>query len=332
MYRIIHLLTLGLFSICIVRQGEVRIIERRGRFSRVAGPGINFLWSLWGAGEVVGGYALSHVVRAPDGRTFVQPRRGVEVIPTRTQVDDYPSESVITKDNLTISIDAVVYYRVFDPEKAIYEVQDYVGAVQKLVQSALRDQVAQYDLDDLLTSRDTINSALRKALDEATDPWGIKVDRVELKDIDLGAFGRVLAEQRAAETRRRTEITEAEGQKRSAILRAEGERESAVLEARGKKESSILAAEAAREAVILKADAEAQAILRVREAEAQGFKILGETFAGNTANEEILRVLEIQKAEATAERLASGQATKMFLPADINNLFGLIQSRGGGAS
>jgi regulator of protease activity HflC (stomatin/prohibitin superfamily) len=332
MYRVIQLLTLGLFSVVIVRQGEVRVIERRGRFSRVAGPGINFLWSLWGAGEVVGGFSISHVIKGPDGRTHVQPRRGVTTIPTRTQVDDYPSESVITKDNLTINIDAVVYYRVFDPNKAIYEVQDYVGAVQKLVQSALRDQVAQYDLDDLLTGRDKINNALRTVLDEATDPWGIKVDRVELKDIDLGAFGKVLAEQRAAETRRRTEITEAEGQKRSAILRAEGERESAVLEARGKKESAILAAEASAEGAILKADAEAQAILRVREAEAQGFDTLAASFAGKSTNAEVLRVLEIQKAELTAGRLAAGPATKIFLPADISNLFGLIRPRGDGAA
>ncbi len=296
----------------------------------MAGPGINFLWSLWGAGEVVGGYTISHVIKGADGRTYVQPRRGVDTIPTRTQVDDYPSESVITKDNLTINIDAVVYYRIFDATKAIYEVQDYVGAVQKLVQSALRDQVAQYDLDDLLTSRDKINNSLRTVLDEATGPWGIKVDRVELKDIDLGPFGKVLAEQRAAETRRRTEITEAEGQKRSAILRAEGERESAVLEARGKKESAILAAEAASEGVILKADAEAQAILRVRDAEAHGFKVLAEAFENRSTNSEVLRVLELQKAEATAERIASGSATKVYLPADIGNLFGLIRPRGDG--
>ena len=135
-----------------------------------------------------------------------------------------------------------------------------------------------------------------------------------------------------SEGSRQSNITEAEGQKRSAILRAEGERESAVLEARGKKESSILAAEAAQQAVILRADAEAQSILRVREAEATGFRILGETFTNNPANHEILRVLEIQKAESTAEALARGPATKFFLPADITNLFGLIRSRGDGAS
>jgi regulator of protease activity HflC (stomatin/prohibitin superfamily) len=337
MYKLIELLTLGLFQLCIVRQGEVRVIERRGRFSRVAGPGVNLLVSLWGAGEVVGRFNISQVVRDANGRSIIQPRTGVEVISMRMQVDDYPSESVITRDKATVQIDAVVYYRITEPDKAVYNVSDYASALQKLVQSALRDECGKYELDDLLTSRDAINNALRVTLDEATDPWGIKVDRVELKDIDLGEFGRILAEQRAAETRRRTEITDAEGAKRAAVLRAEGHAESAVRAAEGEKqavilraqaerESTILRAQADREATILHADAEANSILKVRQAEAQGFAMLKQVLNGQHSDE-VLRVLELQTAAQTGQKLADGQATKFFLPAELNNLFGFATPR-----
>lgn len=337
MYKLIELFTMGFLQLCIVRQAEVRIIEKRGQFHRVAGPGVNLLFSLWGAGETVGKFNISRVIRDEHGRSKIQARTGVDVIDMRTQVDDYPSESVITKDNATVFIDAVVYYQILDAERAVYAVQDYVVALQKLVQSALRDECGKYDLDDLLTSRDAINTALRISLDEATDPWGIKVSRVELKDIDLGAFGKILAEQRAAETKRRTEITEAEGEKRAAILKAEGQSEAAVRAAEGEKQAAILRAEAAKDAIILKAEAdqraivlraeaEAQAILRVRQAEAQGFSMLQQVLHKDQSDP-VLRVLEIQKAAETGEKLAEGNATKVFLPAGLNDLFGLATSK-----
>lgn len=338
MYKLIQLFTAGLFDLVVVRQGEVRIIEKRGKFMRVAEPGITFLLALWGAGETVGKFTISEVARGGDGRSYIRPRSGVTAISLRTQVDDYPSESVITKDNATVFIDAVVYYRIFDAKKAVYEVQDYVAALQKLVQSALRDECGKYELDELLTSRDQINSALKLSLDEATDPWGIKVDRVELKDIDLGAFGQILAEQRAAETKRRTEITEAEGEKEAAILRSEGraaasiksaeaEKQAAILRAEAQKQASILAAEAHKHSRVLSAEAEAEAILRVRQAEAQGFQMLQAVFQNNTASGEVLRVLELQKGAELGARLADGQATKVFLPADVNDLFGMVKKK-----
>lgn len=327
MLQLVELLFLGLIQFCIVRQGEVRIIEARGKFSRVAGPGIHILTKLWGWGEYVGRFNISELIPDKDGQTYLRRRSGVELIPLRMQVDDYPKESVITKDNATIAIDAVVYYRLFDPEKAVYQVDDFVASLQKLVQSALRDECGKYDLDDLLTSREKINNQLRIALDEATDPWGIKVERVEIKDIDLGTFGKILAEQRAAETKRRTEITEAEGHKRALVLRSEGEREAAVLSAEGAKTAMVLRAEAEKQATILQADAQAEAMLKLREAEARGFALLKQVFDGQESGEQILRVLAMQRAREVSAEMAKGEATKIFLPADIQNLFGLVGRR-----
>lgn len=323
MLKLMELFTLGLLEFCIVRQGEVKIIERRGKFVRVAMPGVAMLVTMWGYGDTVGKFTLSKVVQTEDGPRLL-PRPNVQTISTRMQVDDYPKESIITRDNATVFIDAVVYYMVANPEKAVYQVEDYVAALQKLVQSALRDECGKYELDELLTSRDKINQALRLSLDEATDPWGIKVDRVELKDIDLGDFGRILAEQRATETRRRTAVTEAEGEKRAQILRAEGLNESTILEAEARKQATVLQAQAEREARLLQADAEAQALIQQRKAEAEGFRMLRQVFAdGSSESRQLLQVLQVLKASEVAGQLANGQATKLFLPSDIQNLFGL---------
>jgi len=320
-----ELFTLGLIEFCIVRQGEVKIIERRGKFVRVATPGVSLLTTMWGYGDTIGRFTLSRVVNTERGPMLMQ-QRNVQSISTKMQVDDYPKESIITRDNATVFIDAVVYYKVMDPERAVYQVEDYVAALQKLVQSALRDECGKYELDELLTSRDQINSALRVSLDDATDPWGIKVDRVELKDIDLAEFGKILAEQRATETRRRTAVTEAEGEKRAQILRAEGLNESAVLEAQARKTSTVLQAEAEREAKLLRAEAEALALVKQRKAEAEGFEMLKSVFAdGSAESTQLIEVLRVLKASELGGQLAQGQATKMFLPADIQTLFGLVE-------
>jgi regulator of protease activity HflC (stomatin/prohibitin superfamily) len=321
--KLFELFTLGLLQFCVVRQGEVKIIERRGKFIRVAQPGVSWLLTLWGYGEAVGTFNFSKVVPTDDGpRLLLQ--RGVATISTRMQVDDYPKESIITRDNATVFIDAVVYYMLADPAKAVYQVEDYVAALQKLVQSALRDECGKYELDELLTSRDRINTALRNSLDAATDPWGIKVDRVELKDIDLGEFGKILAEQRATETRRRTAITEAEGEKRAQILRAEGLNESTVLEAEARKKSTVLNAQANAESRSIEAEAEALALVKQREAEARGFQMLKDVFAdGSGGADQLIEVLHLLKAAEVAGKLSEGHATKLFLPADIKSLFGL---------
>lgn len=325
MAGLIELLTLGLIQFAVVRQGEVRIIERRGKFARIANPGVAILITMWGWGETIGKFSISQLRPDPSGRVHVVSRPAVAAIPMRMQVDDYPKESVITRDNATVFIDAVVYYRIMEPEKAVYVIADYVAALQKLVQSALRDECGKYELDALLTSRDRINSQLRVVLDEATDPWGIKVERVEIKDIDLGEFGHILAEQRAAETKRRTEITEAEGKKRASILRAEGQSESAVTAAKGEKEATILRAEAAKHAAILAAEAQAEALLKMRQAEAQGFELLSQALGDGSQAAPVLQLLQLQKASEVGVALANGQATKVFLPADVSTLFGLAE-------
>ncbi|MFT4979987.1 MAG: regulator of protease activity HflC (stomatin/prohibitin superfamily) [Myxococcota bacterium] len=324
---IIELFTLGAVQFTVVRQGEVRIIENRGKFRTVAQPGPLLLFSLWGLGDTIGRFTISQLARNDHGTIQLIPRRNVEIISTRMQVDDYPKESVISRDNATIFIDAVVYYRVMDPKQAVYEVQDYVSALQKLVQSALRDECGKYELDELLVSRDQINSRLRVVMDEATDPWGIKVDRVEIKDIDLGSFGKILAEQRQAETRRRTEITEAEGKKRAEILRAEGAAEARLLNARSEKEATVLHAEGAKTSQILAAEAEANATLKIRQAESEGFLMLQKSLNEGQQTERMLRLLQIQKSAEAASALAAGSATKIYLPADVTNLFGLIKGK-----
>lgn len=323
MTNLIELFTLGLLQFCIVRQGELRIIERRGKFARVARPGVTWLLSMWGAGEKIGRFRISRIAQDDNGRMRLIPQM-VDVISARTQVDDYPKESVITRDKATVDIDAVVYYQVVDPERAVYQVQDYVSALQKLVQSALRDECGKYELDELLVSRDTINQALRAQLDQATDPWGIKVDRVELKDIDLGAFGNILAEQRATETRRRTAITEAEGLKRAKILEAEGANESAVLFAEAEKKAMVLRAEGQRAASVLAAEAEAEALVKTREAEARGYEMLRKVFKQDGGGD-LMRALKLIKAAEVGESLANGKATKLILPADVSRLFGLVE-------
>jgi len=332
MIDLISLVTFGAVQFCVVRQGEVRVIERRGKFARVAEPGVQLLFSMWGWGDTIGRFRISEVARDKTGQTVVLPKNNVEVISMRMQVDDYPKESVITRDNATVNIDAVVYYRIFDPKLAVYSVNDYVAALQKLVQSALRDECGKYELDQLLVSRDDINQALRRSLDIATDPWGIKVDRVEIKDIDLGTFGHILAEQRAAETKRRTDITEAEGKKRAAILRAEGEKEAAVLSATGAAEALILRAESEKRATILGAEAEAESTLKLRHAEAQGYMMLRKVFDGSPEAKDALRVMELQKAAELGARMADGQATKIYLPAELSGLFGLASRLGASAN
>jgi regulator of protease activity HflC (stomatin/prohibitin superfamily) len=335
MSSLFEILSLGLLQFAVVRQGEVRIIERRGKFARVAQPGVAVLLALWGYGETIGKFRISELRHDAAGRVFLAVRNAVEVIPMRMQVDDYPKESIITRDNATVFIDAVVYYRVVDPRMAVYEVRDFVAALQKLVQSALRDECGKYELDELLVSRERINTALRVQLDGATDPWGIRVDRVEIKDIDLGEFGQILAEQRAAETRRRTEITQAEGHKRALILRAEGDQEAAILSAKGRREATILQAEAEKEASILKAQAEkaaailaaeaqAESTMRLREAEARGFAMLQGVLGNDVITQRMLRVLELQQAGEVGARLADGRATKIIVPNKLEGVFGMV--------
>lgn len=237
----------------------------------------------------------------------------------KEKVADFPPQPVITKDNVTMQIDAVVYYQITDPKLYTYGVERPMAAIENLTATTLRNIIGDLELDETLTSRDTINGKMRTILDEATDPWGIKVNRVELKNIMPPAeIQDSMEKQMKAERERRESILRAEGEKRSAILISEGNKASAILEAEGKKQSAILAAEAKKEAMIREAEGEAEAILQVQHATAEGLKLLREA----APNKEVLSLKSLE----ALEKVADGKATKIIIPSEIQGLAGLAVS------
>ena len=237
----------------------------------------------------------------------------------KEQVVDFAPQPVITKDNVTMRIDTVVFYQITDPKLYCYGVQNPIMAIENLTATTLRNIIGELELDESLTSREIINAKMRSTLDVATDPWGIKVNRVELKNIiPPAAIQDAMEKQMKAERERRESILIAEGEKRSAILRAEGHKESAILDAQADKEARILRAEAAREAKIREAEGEAQAILKIQQANADGIRFLRE--AG--ADEAVLRIKSLE----AFEKAANGQATKIIIPSEIQGMAGLAKS------
>jgi regulator of protease activity HflC (stomatin/prohibitin superfamily) len=237
----------------------------------------------------------------------------------KEQVVDFPPQPVITKDNVTMQIDTVVYYQITDPKAYTYGVSHPIAAIENLTATTLRNIIGDLELDETLTSRDTINTKMRSILDEATDPWGIKVNRVELKNILPPAeIQDAMEKQMKAERERRESILRAEGEKKSTILVAEGNKESEILKAEAEKRSMILRAEARREAAIREAEGEAEAILKVQNATAEGLKML-------KAAETDQAVLTLKSFEAL-EKVADGQATKIIIPSEIQGLAGLAAS------
>lgn len=247
----------------VVPQSETRVIERLGRFHSVLSPGLNFIIPFVDRPKTIYTRAI---------QTFVSGRVGVrmsatQVIDLREQVYDFPSQQVITRDNVTTEINALLYFQITDPKKAVYEIDNLPNAIEKLTQTSLRNVIGELELDETLTSRDTINSRLQGILDDATNKWGVKVNRVELQDITPPESVRVAMEkQMQAERNRRAEILNAEGEKQSVILRSEGEKTSKINQAEARKQSEILRAEGEARAIILNAQAEAEAIRRVQEA------------------------------------------------------------------
>ena len=236
----------------------------------------------------------------------------------KEQVADFPPQPVITKDNVTMRIDTVVFYQITDPKLYAYGVENPMMAIENLTATTLRNIIGELELDQTLTSRETINGKMRSLLDVATDPWGIKVNRVELKNImPPAAIQEAMEKQMKAERERREAILRAEGEKKSAILVAEGNKESAILEAEAEKEAAILRAEAKKEATIREAEGQAEAILRVQNANAEGLKLLNEANP-NTA------VLQLKSLEAFA-KAADGQATKIIIPSEIQGIAGLAK-------
>ena len=234
-------------------------------------------------------------------------------------VADFPPQAVITKDNVTMQIDTVIYLQITDPKLYVYGVDNPIRAIENLTATTLRNIIGELELDQTLTSRDVINTKMRSILDEATDPWGIKINRVELKNImPPKEIQDSMEKQMKAERERREKILQAEGDKRSAVLVAEGEKESTILRAQAAKEAAILQAEAAKEAMIRKAEGEAEAIRKVQAATAEGIKML------NEANPE-QAVIAIKGLEAF-EKAADGKATKIIIPSEIQSLAGLATS------
>ncbi len=277
-------------NIIIVQQSKAFVIERLGAFQAV-----------WGVGLHVKIPFLDKIARR---------------VSLKEQVLDYPPQPVITKDNVTMQIDTVVYFQITDPKLYTYGVEHPMMAMENLTATTLRNIIGDLELDQTLTSRDLINTQMRAILDEATDPWGIKVNRVELKNIlPPQDIQNSMEKQMKAERDRRQAILQAEGQKKSAILLAEGERESAILRADAEKQAAILRAEAEQQAAILKADGEAQAILAVQKALADSLALLNE----KAPNDQVLKLKSIQ----AMEKVADGKATKIIIPSQMQGLVGL---------
>ena len=287
---VILALVIIISNIAVVQQSRAYVVERLGAFHSVWGVGMHF--------------------KVP----FID--RVARKVSLKEQVLDYPPQPVITKDNVTMQIDTVVYFQITDPKLYCYGVEQPMMAMETLTATTLRNIIGDLELDQTLTSRDVVNTKMRSILDEATDPWGIKVNRVELKNILPPAdIQNSMEKQMKAERDRRQSILQAEGQKKSAILIAEGEKESAILRASAEKEAAILKAEAEKQAAILKADGEAQAIRSVQQALADSLEMLNE----KAPSDSVLRL----KAIEAMQKVADGQATKIIIPSEMQGLVGL---------
>ena len=244
--------------------------------------------------------------------------RIAKIVSLKEQVVDFKPQPVITKDNVTMQIDTVVFYQITDPKLYTYGVESPISAIENLTATTLRNIIGELELDSTLTSRDTINAKIRVILDEATDPWGIKVNRVELKNIiPPREIQDAMEKQMKAERERRESILRAEGEKQSRILVAEGHKESKILEAEAEKQSAILHAEAVKEAKVREAEGEAEAIIKVQQATADAIKLLNEADANDA-------VVKLKALEAFA-KVADGQATKIIIPSEIQGLAGLAE-------
>ena len=287
---VLVLILLVVSNIVIVQPSRAYVIERLGAFDQVWGVGIHF--------------------KIP----FFQ--RIARRVSLKEQVLDYPPQPVITKDNVTMQIDTVVYFQITDPKLYTYGVEQPMAAMETLTATTLRNIIGDLELDQTLTSRDVVNTKMRAILDVATDPWGIKVNRVELKNILPPAdIQNSMEKQMKAERDRRQAILQAEGKRKSAILIAEGEKEAAILQASAEKEAAILRAEAEKQAAILKAAGEAEAIREVQQALADSLRMLNEA----APNDSVLKL----KAIEAMQKVADGQATKIIIPSELQGLVGL---------
>ncbi len=290
---IVILLGILASNIKVVQQSKAVVIERLGAFRAVWGVGLH--------------------LKVP----FIE--RVAKTVSLKEQVVDFDPQPVITKDNVTMQIDTVIYFQIIDPKLYTYGVEHPMSAIENLTATTLRNIIGDLELDQSLTSRDHINTQMRAILDEATDPWGIKVNRVELKNImPPRDIQESMEKQMRAERERREAILQAEGQKQSQILVAEGEKQSAILRADAAKQAAVLQAEGAKQAKILEAEAEAEAIMKVQQATADAIKLINEAAPGEG-------VLKIKALEAF-QKAADGRATKIIIPSELQGLAGLCAS------
>ena len=287
---VVLILILLVNNIRIVRQSEAFVVERLGAF-----------YDVWNVGLHIKVPYIMRVARK---------------VSLKEQVADFPPQPVITKDNVTMQIDTVIYFQITDPKLFTYGVENPMNAIENLTATTLRNIIGDMELDQSLTSRDTINTRMRAILDEATDPWGIKVNRVELKNIiPPREIQAAMEKQMKAERERRESILQAEGQKQSQILVAEGEKQSAILKADAAKQAAILKAEGEREARIMAAEAEALAITKVQQALADSLKLLNDA----APNDQVVKL----KALEAMQKVADGKATKIIIPSEMQGLAGL---------
>ncbi|MDO5337611.1 MAG: stomatin-like protein [Eubacteriales bacterium] len=292
---ILIILALWILASCvrIVPQAYAVVLERLGAYQATWDTGIHF--------------------KLP----FIE--RVARKVNLKEQVVDFPPQPVITKDNVTMQIDTVVFFQITDPKLFAYGVENPIMAIENLSATTLRNIIGDMELDETLTSRETINTKMRASLDVATDPWGIKVNRVELKNIiPPAAIQDAMEKQMKAERERRESILIAEGEKRSTILVAEGKKQSAILDAEAEKQAAILRAEAQKEKMIKEAEGQAEAVLKVQQATAEGLRMIREAGADNA-------VLTLKSLEAL-ERVADGKATKIIIPSNIQGIAGLAAS------
>lgn len=299
----------ALAGLKVVPQSETRVIERLGKFHKVLPPGLNIIWPIIDRPKLI---TTRSVVESRMGRPVVQMNE-TSKIDLREQVYDFPKQNVITKDNVTTEINALLYFQIVDPVKSVYEIDNLPNAIEKLTQTTLRNVIGELELDETLTSRDTINGKLRTVLDDATNKWGVKVNRVELQDITPPESVRqAMEKQMQAERNRRAEILKAEGEKASAILNSEGEKISAINNAEAEKQSQLLIAEGIAKAKIIQAEAEAQAITLVSEA------------IKSTHTDPATYLLATKYIE-TLKEMTSGQSNKtIYIPYEATNMLGSI--------
>ncbi len=294
-FFILVILLIILLASCIkiVPQAHAYVVERLGAYQGTWSVGLHF-------------------------KTPIIDRVARRVV-LKEQVVDFAPQPVITKDNVTMRIDTVVFFQITDPKLFTYGVENPIMAIENLTATTLRNIIGELELDQTLTSRETINTKMRASLDEATDPWGIKVNRVELKNIIPPAeIQNAMERQMKAERERREAVTRAEGEKKASVTVAEGKKEAAILEAEAEKASAILRAEAAKEKMIREAEGQAEAIMKVKQAEADGLRMIKEAGADEA-------VLKLKSLEAFA-KAAEGQATKIIIPSEIQGIAGLASS------